>query len=162
VADSRFVDPARADYRVKEDSPALALGFVNFPMDQFGVQKGELKALARHPVFPAAASVPTSSLGRDLTAHTWLGATVRNIGTEGEMSALGLPGVYGVLVLDVTADSTLAKAGLQKRDVIFSANGSKVPSVVALVEQAPALAPLQLLTLGVFRQQKETVLNIRP
>ncbi len=54
VADAQFVDPAHGDYRVKDGSPALALGFVNFPMDQFGVQKPELKAIARTPVLPAA------------------------------------------------------------------------------------------------------------
>ena len=40
------------DYRVKDGSPALALGFVNFPMDQFGVQKPELKTIARVPQLP--------------------------------------------------------------------------------------------------------------
>ena len=38
MADALFVDPAHGDYRVKDGSPALALGFVNFPMDQFGVK----------------------------------------------------------------------------------------------------------------------------
>jgi len=52
VADAQFVDPAQGDYRVKEGSPALTLGFVNFPMDRFGVQKAALKALARTPVLP--------------------------------------------------------------------------------------------------------------
>jgi hypothetical protein len=52
VADAQFVDPAQGDYRVKDGSPALALGFVNFPMDRFGVQKPALKALARTPVLP--------------------------------------------------------------------------------------------------------------
>ncbi len=52
VADAQFVDPAHGDYRVKDGSPALALGFVNFPMDQFGVQKPELKAIARIPQLP--------------------------------------------------------------------------------------------------------------
>jgi hypothetical protein len=52
VADAQFVDPAQADYRVKERSPAVALGFVNFPMDRFGVQRPALKALARTPVLP--------------------------------------------------------------------------------------------------------------
>jgi hypothetical protein len=52
AADARFVDPAHGDYRVKDGSPALALGFTNFPMDQFGVQKAELKAIARFPQLP--------------------------------------------------------------------------------------------------------------
>ena len=40
-ADPMFIDPANGDYRVRPDSPALKLGFRNFPMDQFGVQKPE-------------------------------------------------------------------------------------------------------------------------
>jgi len=52
VANAQFVDPAQGDYRVKEGSPALSLGFVNFPMDRFGVQKPALRALARTPVLP--------------------------------------------------------------------------------------------------------------
>ncbi len=36
-ADPMFVNPAKADYRVKPGSPALKLGFKNFPMDQFGL-----------------------------------------------------------------------------------------------------------------------------
>ena len=53
-----FVDPAHGDYRVKPDSPALALGFKNFPMDQFGVTSPRLKAKARSPILPGAAAVP--------------------------------------------------------------------------------------------------------
>jgi hypothetical protein len=45
-ADPRFVDPAGFDYQVKPGSPALELGFENFPMDQFGVIQPELKRLA--------------------------------------------------------------------------------------------------------------------
>lgn len=52
VGDAQFVDPAHGDYRVKEGSAALGLGFVNFPMDRFGVQKPALKALARTPILP--------------------------------------------------------------------------------------------------------------
>jgi hypothetical protein len=53
VADAMFIDPAKGDFRVQDGSPALKLGFVNFPMDQFGVQKPELKAIARTPEIPA-------------------------------------------------------------------------------------------------------------
>lgn len=37
-ADPLFVDPANRNYQVKPESPALKLGFKNFPMDQFGHQ----------------------------------------------------------------------------------------------------------------------------
>jgi len=36
-ADPLFVDPENGDYRVRPDSPALKLGFENFPMDHFGL-----------------------------------------------------------------------------------------------------------------------------
>ncbi|MEK7685306.1 MAG: right-handed parallel beta-helix repeat-containing protein [Verrucomicrobiota bacterium] len=52
-ADALFLDSAKGDYRVKENSPALKLGFKNFPMDQFGVRKPALKAIARTPALPA-------------------------------------------------------------------------------------------------------------
>ena len=52
VGEPRFVDPAKGDYRVKAGSPALQLGFKNFPMDQFGVTSPRLKAIARIPDFP--------------------------------------------------------------------------------------------------------------
>jgi hypothetical protein len=58
VADAQFEDIANGDYRVKEGSSALSLGFVNFPMDRFGVQKPALKALARHPVLPGQRPIP--------------------------------------------------------------------------------------------------------
>ena len=42
-ADPMFVDPAKGDYRVQDGSPAIELGFKNFPMDKFGTQKKEFR-----------------------------------------------------------------------------------------------------------------------
>jgi membrane-associated protease RseP (regulator of RpoE activity) len=161
VADALFMDPAKGDYRVKQGSHALALGFVNFPMDRFGVQRPALKAIARSPVLPGQKPVAASGV-RDTTPRTWLGASVRNVADMGEMSALGLPGVTGVLVLEVPAGSALAKCGLQKSDVILSVNGTKTADVATLLQQAPALAHFQSIALGISRQQKERLLTIAP
>lgn len=158
VADAQFVDPSRGDYRVKAGSPALALGFVNFPMDKFGVQSPKLKALARTPVLPGQKPVAESAK-RDTTPQMWLGARVRNVADEGEMSALGLPGVTGVLVLEVPAGSELAKGGLRKGDVILSVNSTKTGDVATLLKQIPAMTSFNL---GVSRQQKEIPLHIAP
>jgi hypothetical protein len=123
VADAQFVDPAHGDYRVKDGSPTLALGFVNSSMNQFGVQKPGLKAIARTPQLPQPKIIASAVAARSTTLVKWLGASVRNIRDEGEMSAFGLPGVTGVLVLEVPADSAVAKAGLRKNEVILSVNG---------------------------------------
>jgi hypothetical protein len=162
VADAQFIDPAHGDYRVQDSSPALALGFVNFPMDQFGVQKPELKAIAHTPVLPAASAAAVAPAARDATPRTWLGASVRNIADEGEMSAFGLPGVTGVLVLEIPADSPLAKAGLQKNDVILSINGDKTAAVATLLRQVPALTAGQAVKVGVSHNQKQMVLTLTP
>ena len=56
LADPQFIDTAkvfrpdyapRGDYRVNPTSPALALGFVNFPMDSFGVMTVRNTSLQR-------------------------------------------------------------------------------------------------------------------
>ena len=78
------------------------------------------------------------------------------------MSAFGLPGVTGVLVLDVPAESALAKAGLRKNDVILALNGERTPDTVALRRQAPALPAASALKIGISRDQKEMVVRLVP
>jgi hypothetical protein len=162
VADTQFVEPAHGDYRVKDGSPALALGFANFPMDQFGVQKPGLKGIARVPQLPQPEMAAAASAARAAAPVTWLGASVRNIVDEGEMSAFGLPGVTGVLVLEVPAESALARAGLQKNDIILSVNGAQTADTTALRRQAPALPAGRSLKIGAFRDQKEFVVQLVP
>lgn len=160
VADAQFVDPARGDYRVKDGSPALALGFVNFPMDQFGVRKPELKARTRTPQLPQTKPVAAASVTRAADPVTWLGASVRNITSEGEMSAFGLPGVTGVLVLEVPAEAAPAKAGLRKNDVILSVKGAKTSDTTTLRQKTPSSSVGSALRLGVSRDQKEMVVEV--
>jgi len=52
VADALFVNAAQGDFRLKAGSPALKLGFKNFPMDRFGAQSARRKAIARTPELP--------------------------------------------------------------------------------------------------------------
>lgn len=44
VADPRFVDASRDDYRLRPESPALALGFQPIPVDQIGPHADPLRA----------------------------------------------------------------------------------------------------------------------
>ena len=131
VADAMFVDPARGDFRVKEGSPALKLGFVNFPMDQFGVQKPELKALAKTPEIPGLTTPAGGGSAKPAAErrHFVWQAEVRNIAGLGDRSAYGLPEASGVLLLSVPPGSLAAKAGLRKDDVILACNGTPVKTV---------------------------------
>jgi hypothetical protein len=160
VADAQFVDPAHGDYRVKPGSPALALGFVNFRMDQFGVQKTKLRAIARVPTLPQPKSPPVIVAARDPAPVNWFGASIRNIVNEGEMSAYGLPGVTGVLVLEISADSPSAKAGLQRDDVILSVNGEKTADTGALLRLASSAG--RSLSVRVSRTQQEIEIRFVP
>lgn len=161
VADAQFVDPAAGDYRVKPGSPALALGFVNFPMDRFGVQKPALRTRARTPVLPVAPGA-LAKVARDATPRRWLGATVRNIADEGEMSAYGLPGIAGVLVLEAPAQSAPGRAGLLPGDVIIGAGHAPTAEVATLLQRIPDVGAGSRATLAVIRQQKEITVTLVP
>ena len=43
IADPLFVDAKRHDYRLKPDSPARKLGFVDLPYDQMGLQRSQYR-----------------------------------------------------------------------------------------------------------------------
>lgn len=134
AGDPRFIAPAGGDYRVQADSPALALGFQNFPMDQFGVKKPSLRAIARTPQLPSPAdggggSAPSSG---DTDRTLWLGAAVRTISGE-EYSAFGVSKESGgVQILEVPDGSPAARAGLQVHDLIQGMNGRSISSLADL------------------------------
>ena len=158
VADARFVDPATGDFRVKDDSPALTLGFVNFPMDQFGVQKPELKAIARTPELPQL-TAPTADRPT-FKRPNYLGqAQVCDISGLGDRSAYGLPDETGVLLLNVPAGSPAAKAGLQQDDVIVGCNGKPVKTVRSLQELRDEAAG-KPLSLAAIRKQKTLAVEL--
>ena len=158
VADAQFVDPAKGDFRVRENSPALALGFLNFPMNLFGVQKESLKAITRIPSFEKKKS---ETIRRDATVRTWLQARVRNLVGQGEMSVYGTPGENGILVVEVPAGSPLAKAGLQKNDVILSLNNQPTLEIAQLVRLASEDKPGAKIIIGILRSQKGLTLTAK-
>jgi hypothetical protein len=160
-ADAMFVAPEKGDFRVKEGSPALKLGFVNFPMDQFGVKWPKLKAIARTPPFPhptaGAAAVEKNPSAR-ATSTLW-GAQVKDIAGPGERSAYGLPSEEGVLLVEVPQESLAARTGLQKDDVVLAVNGKPVRTVTGLRE-IMASAPAAHLRLEVQRRQSRVSMNL--
>ena len=164
IQDALFVDPGNGDFRVQEGSPALKLGFVNFPMDQFGVQKPELKAIARTPEIPqspGAVVAPVTAAEKPTAKRTnrfWQ-VEVRDIASLGERSVFGLPDESGVLVLNVAAGSAATIAGLQKDDVIIGCNSNPIRTMDDLCELRDKTAG-QKLTLSIIRKQKPLTIEI--
>lgn len=134
VGDPQFRDPATGDYRVADGSPAIALGFVNFPMDSFGVKTPRLKAKARTAIdAPSAAHAATT----ETVTTAWLGATITSVTTIGQVSATGLPDAAGVLLVKVPAGSRAAALGFAARDVIRKVDGIAVKTVGDFLENIP-------------------------
>jgi hypothetical protein len=161
IADVLFVDPAKGDYRVKTNSPALALGLTNFPMDHFGVTDPRLKALARTPFGAAAGPAPlTSPVVRDSSVRGFLGASIKNVIGPGEISAYGLPGEVGVLLVQVLPGSTAARAGLKKGDVILKCRDREVGGMDDLFEALGSAARGTRVPLDVWRLQQHCSVEV--
>ncbi|AIY11748.1 PDZ domain-containing protein [Cellulophaga baltica] len=158
--DPLFKDPARADFTVAENSPALAVGFKNFPMDEFGVQKPSLKKLAKTPEIP---QLKKPSINENNVSPTiaWLRNDIKSVSSAQEQSAYGLNTAEGVIVLKVWSQSpAVQNNGLRAGDVILSASGKKTGTVkdFFVISAANTGAELKLL---IMRNQSEQELIIK-
>jgi hypothetical protein len=163
VADPMFVDPENGDFSVKEGSPAFDIGFKNFPMDQFGVKKPSLKAIAKTPIIPPLGI--DGELGEwdekrqgvtKLT--TWMGATINGL-TGMQFSAYGVSAEDGGIALKtVPGNSPAAKAGLKEGDLILTVNEQKVATEAQFLKiVAGQNTPLNL---KVVREQQEITMTV--
>jgi hypothetical protein len=152
AADPRFVNAATGDFRVQENSPALKIGFKNFPME-FGVQSASLKKKAATPIIP---EIKNPGAEKKATTTEWFGATIKNVETLGERSAAGLPDISGVLVLKVSGGTAADKSGLRAGDVIRKTGDKNIKTVSQLQHITESSKWLSEITLIVMRNQKES------
>ena len=160
--DPQFVDPASGDFRVKEGSPALDIGFKNFLMDAFGVKKPSLRKIALTPQLPVVRTVSATAKQHAPPAKpahvstsvrpVWLGASLQPL--EGEdFSAYGVGKEDGgVVLIEVPQDSEAARRGLMEGDLVQQVNGQAVRTADELV-QACVRAGNKPLKLKIVRNQ---------
>ena len=169
AGDPLFVNPAKGDFQVQDGSPALRLGFRNFPMDQFGVRKPALRAIARRPEMPEVGrskpvrAAPVAAGPLATAPSFWLGARIRELEGE-EYSAFGVARESGgVCLSDVPAPSAAARHGFQNGDLIQSINGQPARGVRDLLRLQNAAAG-KALVIGFVRGQKrqETTIDVAP
>lgn len=154
----QFVDPERGDFTVKETSPALAVGFKNFPMDKFGVQSSHLIDIVKTPEIPILYTAESDENKRQ--TYDFLGARVRKIQGLGERSAAGLAEEKGMLLLEVPAESQAGAGGLETSDVILKLNGEDASDIRKLMEAYKGNMWKGRITLTVVRNQKELEIPI--
>ncbi len=165
--DPLFIDPAHGDFRVKDASPALKIGFKNFPMDQFGVKKPSLKAIARTPEIPVLGAQGTKGRGAKTPTKqvvvamdvNWLGATLHSLIGD-EFSAFGVTQEEGgVALLEVPNDSQAAKLGFEASDLIQAVNGKGVSNIGQMFA-ALAQIDTPAIKLKVVRNQQAMALSL--
>jgi len=154
-----FRNPETGDFSVNNDSPAIKLGFVNFPMKDFGVQKPELKAIAKKPEIPVLHIAEFQKV--KVKTRLWLGATIKNVETLGERSATGLDEEAGVLILKIENGSLADHAGLQEGDVIIKCENIVIEKMGDLLNAHQGANWIGRLRLVVFRNQEENEVTIR-
>ena len=128
----KFIEPDKGDFRVSDDSPALGVGFVNFPMNQFGVIKPSLKAIAKSPEIPVV-KISSAGIPGQKRTFTWMGIVLKE--PEGdEMSAFGVGfDAGGVAFASVPENSEAAKMGFRTGDLIQEIDGIKIKRILDII-----------------------------
>ena len=153
-----FKNPEQGNFSVEKKSPALKLGFVNFPQKDFGVRKPELRKLAKEPIIP---QFHISEFQKDkIISRNWLGTKIKNVETLGERSAAGIAKEEGVLILQVDKGGLADQAGLQVGDVIIICESATVKRMEDLLMEHQERNWMGHLKLTVIRNQKEELITI--
>lgn len=119
---AQFVNPGSGDFTVADGSPALLVGFENFPMEGFGVISTRLKAMAKKPpiVLPGKVEPNTVAQLRKLMV---LGAEYKALNAEAELTATGMDSLRGILLVSVPVSSQMARYGFESDDVVLEIDG---------------------------------------
>jgi len=124
--DPEFVNPSTFNFNVKTGSPATKIGFVNFPMDSYGVTSTRLKKIAKTPDMPSLKMNIELAIQIVQKTTLWLGATLTEP-TGDELSAFGANYADGGVALsNVPENSEAAKNGFKTGDLIQKINDMQI------------------------------------
>ena len=158
--DALFVDASNGNYRLKQKSPAIEVGFKNFQMD-FGVTNPRLKKLAEKPkIRPIKEILIANENSKESPKFNWLGATFKNIESLGEQSSVGLHNMNGTLLIDLASASVAAKNHLKKGDVLISFGKEPVNSIADLVKLSQKYKDERKIELVIIRDQVQKKLLV--
>ena len=136
------------------ESKLFDLGWKNFPMDNFGVQKEALKRIAKQPELPVVEKIKQE----ESKIFPFYGGQIKNIETDGEVSATGMHDKTGVLIVKVPDKDAIAAFGLKKGDVILKVNNEVVVNVNDILEKSEIIESKgKLKTIEVWRNQNSII-----
>ena len=150
-ADPMFRDTSSNDYTVTNEAIMEAVGFENFPMDQFGKPGCEYQS----PVFEKTEPDGTVDV---LEREEWNGATISAV-DDAIMSSTGAGGLDGVYMESVPEDSQAAKFGLETGDVLKSINGQTIGKKANFIPLYDAVEEGRVVNLVIVRNQLTEELN---
>lgn len=152
VADPCFTDLEKGDFRLREDSPALKRGFVNFPVsdNDFG-----RKDRPKPPVFRY---IPVKVSDRTCRYHD---VVLSDVDGEGIRSAAGLPNYDGAYVAGRDVLGLFCELGLPigVGDVIVRVGDTDIKDSRHFIECFERLPMGQATELVIYRSQKPLTLN---
>ena len=120
-----FKDARHGDYTLV--SPKIS-GFEGFPCE-FGVRYEPLKRIAKTPVLP---KINQSQKRCKSNIITLFDMKIKNIETDGEMSAFATAGHNGVLVCDIDQFADASAKGILPCDIIVGINDKEINSLADL------------------------------
>lgn len=154
----KFVNPSQGDFSVQSGSPALKLGFKNFPMNQFGVTLPRLKALAKTPVIPDLVAIVDNDNAEQIIS--WRGAKLKKLKGLSEISATGMTKETGIFIQSIGKDSPLLKIGLQPNDVIMKVKGKEINSLSEFLSTYAEDTSSPSLRFTIWRNQQQIEVDV--
>lgn len=152
--DPVFADAAKGDFTVTNAELAKKIGWVNFPMDQFGVQKPTLKTIAKTPKIPTIELTPDEVIpGID-----YMGGVIKNIVNDGEKSAAGLPDYKGAKIVKGLKKGVFSVIKLQDDDVVLKMDNEDITNIEDFMSKIASSKVYK--TMSVWRYQKLVVIDL--
>jgi hypothetical protein len=154
AGDPQFINAATGDYKLKDSSRALLVGFQNTKIE-VGVVSERLRKLAAAPPLP----VMLQAVANASATHIFLDMKVKNLNTLAERSATGMDRETGVLVLEVPAAAAWSKL-VQPNDVILELAGTPVNNIQDLLNAKTKVQWHATAPVVIFRNQQRLEIKV--
>lgn len=154
VADAKFIDAKNGNFNVAINSPAIDLGFRNFPVTGFGVMAEHLREMAPKPEVIMPKNY-FNNVRREEKAENIFNASVTSLDTESKLTAYGARSLEGAIILKLPEYSKLYKLGFKLDDVVLKVGNTKIYNARDFARASILFTEGKKYTAEVQRGQKE-------